>query len=152
MNGNCSYEIDLYKGGKALILGNLIQQSLTTRNSIIIKYAEEGLFWPTNYITVVQNTIVNDLTKGYFLKVAAGNVSEFSNNILVGVGGYVSTFQTTLNVQGVKNSDFANGTYFYYQILKTSKLIGKTVQSNFKPAFPLVGLLLCLHPHVCPTH
>ncbi len=59
--GTASYEIDLPNGGHALIQGNTIQQGPASRNPVIISYGEEGAVPAGSTLTVVGNTILNDL-------------------------------------------------------------------------------------------
>ena len=62
--GTASYEIDLPAGGRAYVIGNLIQQSPTTDNETIISFAEEGGRNAVQELYVVNNTIVNDYAEG----------------------------------------------------------------------------------------
>ncbi len=62
--GTASYEIDLPAGGRAYVIGNLIQQSPTTDNETIISFAEEGGRNAVQELYVVNNTIVNDYVEG----------------------------------------------------------------------------------------
>lgn len=89
--GRASYEANFPNGGKVLMLGNIVQQQQATENGIIISYGEEGYRWPTNELTLVNNTLVNDLTPGgAFVRVAPGPVSiVFGNNLLVGTGVFL---------------------------------------------------------------
>ena len=58
-----SYEIDFASGGMAVVKGNIIQQSRTTENPIIISYSREDSWpWEDNELHVSHNTIVNNRT------------------------------------------------------------------------------------------
>ena len=55
-----SYEIDLPSGGQAVVVGNIIQQSINTDNPILISYAMEGYsHHQVNELYVTYNTAIN---------------------------------------------------------------------------------------------
>ena len=58
-----SYEIDFASGGIGVVVGNIIQQSKSSRNPIIISYSNESRRpWDDNELYVSHNTIINDRT------------------------------------------------------------------------------------------
>jgi hypothetical protein len=85
--GHASYELEFPNGGLALVLGNIIEQSASTENSIIISYGAEGLTGSSNQLVLVHNTIVDRCTfPGAALVVRAkpGDVVvQAINNLLV---------------------------------------------------------------------
>ncbi len=86
--GRASYELELPNGGVAYLIGNIIEQSSTTENSIIISFGAEGYKWPKNELYLINNTIDNNQPwGGTFLTVkpGAGMVRAF-NNLLIGKG------------------------------------------------------------------
>ena len=130
LGGTASYEIDLPNGGTSYIVGNLIEQSATSTNHIIITHGEEVFIWSNNNLTIAQNTIVNDYPSGTFLVVAnTSNLIDFSNNILVGSGGFTNC-ASLKNFQESQTIDFANSGIFDYHLLSTSSLLGKAYSSN----------------------
>lgn len=88
--GRSSYELEFPNGGKAIVIGNIIQQNAETENSTIVAYGREGYAWPTNDLYLANNTIVNDHPHGgAFLRAADGKIRIISsNNLLVGLGKY----------------------------------------------------------------
>jgi len=86
--GQASYEINLPNGGRAELVGNVVQQSATSANSVIISYGEEGYTGPLNELLVVHNTVVNDMKYGgTFVRVAPGASSVMiRNNAFIGPG------------------------------------------------------------------
>jgi hypothetical protein len=85
-HGSASYEIEFPNGGFNVVAGNLIEQSADTQNSTILADALEG---PTNTIQqlyVVNNTFVNDLGRGDFIRVRPPAAVHVINNIFVGGG------------------------------------------------------------------
>ncbi|MES2070901.1 MAG: right-handed parallel beta-helix repeat-containing protein [Pseudomonadota bacterium] len=83
--GQASYELEFPNGGVAYVIGNLIEQSATTENSIIISFGAEGYAWTSNELYLASNTIVDDsATAGTFLFVKPGKaVVRAVNNLLV---------------------------------------------------------------------
>lgn len=68
--GTASYEIDLPNGGIATLVGNIIGQSATTENPVVVSYGAEGKAWPENTLTLIHNTLISDRLKGtWFLRV-----------------------------------------------------------------------------------
>ncbi len=86
--GRSSYELEFPNGGVAEVVGNVIQQGMDTRNSIIVSYGVEGYAWPRNELALAHNTIVNDQRAGgSFLRVAPGaGAVTLRNNLYVGPG------------------------------------------------------------------
>lgn len=82
--GRASYAIDLSDGGMAYVVGNLIQQGPRAENWGIISYMFENRH-PKNELYVINNTIVNELGKGIFVRLRAGR-AVVANNIIVGGG------------------------------------------------------------------
>lgn len=70
--GTDSYEIDVPDGGRATIVGNVIEQGRASESSIMVSYGEESLANPHPALDVVGNTFVNDLGRGPAIHVAAG--------------------------------------------------------------------------------
>lgn len=87
IGGRASYELEFPNGGRATVIGNLIEQSSTTENSKIIAYGAEGYRWPANVLTLAFNTLVDDRDRpGILLDVRPGLVSVLAaNNLLVGL-------------------------------------------------------------------
>jgi len=104
--GGASYELDLPNGGVARIVGNVIGQSDTTQNPIIISYGAEGQLWAENRIQLAHNTLVSDrLRAARFLQVwdqhfADGVEVEAYNNLTVGLGAF------TLGTSGIFSGNF----------------------------------------------
>ncbi|WP_425257384.1 right-handed parallel beta-helix repeat-containing protein [Rubrivivax sp. RP6-9] len=86
--GRASYELELPNGGVAEIVGNLVQQARSTRNSVLVSYGAEGYTWPQNTLHMAHNTLVNDAAwGGTFVRVASGATEVvLRNNLYVGSG------------------------------------------------------------------
>ena len=86
--GRASYELEFPDGGVAYVIGNIIGQSRSTENPVLISFGAEGYKWPVNQLYLVNNTLANDrLYGGSFLRVRAGADGVTAiNNLLVGPG------------------------------------------------------------------
>lgn len=71
-DGSASYELEFPNGGMAYVVGNTIAQSLLTENRHLISFGAEGYKWPQNALYLANNTLVNPLPHGVFLRVAPG--------------------------------------------------------------------------------
>jgi Right handed beta helix region len=87
-DGDASYEVNLPNGGRAFLIGNIIQQGPKTENDTIISYGEEGLEQGPHQFYLVNNTIINDGPRtGQFIRLKQGSEpGKFINNIFVGPG------------------------------------------------------------------
>ncbi len=72
-DGDSSYELEIAEGGRALVVGNIIEQSAKTSNHTIVSYAAGGYRWPENELVMSHNTVVNRRPGGgLFVRVRAG--------------------------------------------------------------------------------
>ncbi len=71
-DGTASYELEFPNGGAAFVVGNTIAQSALTENAHLISFGAEGYKWPRNTLYLANNTLVNPLPNGVFLRVAPG--------------------------------------------------------------------------------
>ena len=83
--GGASYEIEFPNGGLNIVIGNLIEQGPGTQNSTILANAFEGAVNPGT-LYVVNNTFVNDLGRGDFIRLRSPARAQVVNNIFVGGG------------------------------------------------------------------
>ena len=101
--GSASYEIDLPNGGLNIVINNLIEQSGLTQNSTMLENALEGPTNPIQQLWVVNNTFVNDLGRGDFIRIRAPTTAHVINNIFVGGGNVLvgsGTLQNNLLAAG----------------------------------------------------
>jgi hypothetical protein len=129
IGGRASYELEFPNGGRALVLGNLIEQSSTTENSKIISYGAEGYRWPVNSLTLAFNTLVDDRARpGIMLDVRPGAVRLVAvNNLLVGLApGFSRELSGLLEGNMAARLDvFANAVRDDYRLAHASALLGK---------------------------
>lgn len=86
--GTASYELELPNGGKARVIGNLIEQGATTQNRTIVSFGAEGYRWPANELSMAHNTVVNRAPgAATMVRAAPGAASTvIVNNLWVGGG------------------------------------------------------------------
>jgi len=89
--GQAAYELEFPDGGSASVIGNVIGQSSTTTNPVVVSYGAEGSAWPRNALYLINNTLLSDAAGAWFLRVAvdhfaAGVDVVAANNLTVGVG------------------------------------------------------------------
>jgi hypothetical protein len=89
-NGHASYEIEFPFGGLNIVIGNLIEQSPGTENSTILANALEGDSNTIQELYVVNNTFVNDLGRGNFIRTSPLTTTKIINNIFVGGGNVLA--------------------------------------------------------------
>ncbi len=85
-NGKASYQVDLPNGGRALLLGNLIQQGPEAENWTLVSFGAEGLEHPDNVLVMAHNTVVNDRHSGLFVQAAKEADCVLINNLFAGKG------------------------------------------------------------------
>ena len=87
-DGTSSYDIDIAQGGPTVIMGNLIEGGPNKVNKSIICYNEGSTNAPPQNLWLVNNTIVNDQTSGYFLfmPLSTNDTLTMINNIIAGPG------------------------------------------------------------------
>lgn len=98
--GKAAYELEFPDGGVAYVVGNVIGQSATTTNPIVISYGAERPVWERNGLYLVNNTLVSERPAGaWFLRVWSDRVPGDTavlavNNLTIGLGIF------TLGVRG----------------------------------------------------
>lgn len=89
--GQASYELEFPDGGVAEVIGNIVQQSASTQNSVMVSYGTEGLKWQHNALRLVHNTLINDHPGGGTFVRVRGVVAEVitRNNLHAGKGRWI---------------------------------------------------------------
>lgn len=86
-SGDGSYEVDLPNGGRAYLIGNIIEQGLNSQNSGIISFAAENQNHPEQELILAHNTILNNRTSGRFVQHTNGiDLVKMVNNLFLGAG------------------------------------------------------------------
>jgi hypothetical protein len=83
--GDGSYELDLSEGGRALVMGNVIQQGVESVNEHMITFGMEKVR-PDSRMLLIHNTVVNIRPNAKFFLQGPGTVIVARNNIFAGPG------------------------------------------------------------------
>lgn len=104
--GRASYELEFPNGGIAYVIGNIIQQSSTTENGVMVSFGAEGYKHPKNELYLINNTLHDERPQGgYFLVAKPGfQVVKAYDNLLIGKrplnsGGIDGEFVNNPNVE-----------------------------------------------------
>ena len=103
-DGSASYEVEFPNGGFNVVMNNLIEKGPGAQNSTLLANAFEGATNPEQKLYVVNNTFVNELGRGDFIRVAAPKDVQVVNNIFVGGGNVLAgsgALQNNLLAAGV---------------------------------------------------
>jgi len=146
--GNSSYLVDVSNGGLTYIIGNVLQQSRKTVNkTTAIAYGLEGIKagYPAK-LFFINNTLVNNLESGYFLKIATNAQVSLFNNLLLGGGTMANrTFDQSYNLQSsVQELVDADG--FNYHLKPGSKAIDAGTSVDKGQQFELTPKYEYVHP------
>ena len=132
--GNSSYLLDFPNGGAVYMRGNLLHKGPNADNSIAISYWAEpgagGVNWPTNTVTMVQNTVVSTFPGGTYIYAPSNTTSlTLTANLFAGsagllTGGFAASkviqtnnFTTTAaNVSNAPNGQFWPATSILSQL------------------------------------
>ncbi len=100
--GNSSYAIDIFNGGLAIIIGNILHQSEVAENSSLIHYHSK-IKKPGDGLYVVNNTVLNSRHNGVFVLNRSPMEAQLINNLVVGRLKLVKgDFKGTHNIKGNK--------------------------------------------------
>jgi hypothetical protein len=89
-DGSASYEIEFPNGGFNVVMNNLIEKGPAAQNTTLLANAFEGASNPLQQLYIVNNTFVNDLGRGDFIRVSAPDNVQVVNNIFVGGGNVLA--------------------------------------------------------------
>ncbi|GAB6054322.1 right-handed parallel beta-helix repeat-containing protein [Magnetospira thiophila] len=85
-DGNSSYLLDLPNGGTALVMGNEFQQGPKAVNQTAVSFAAERRPNPEQNLMMVNNTLVNQRTRGVFIQNHGTQAAYLANNLFLGSG------------------------------------------------------------------
>lgn len=83
--GSSSYQVDLANGGRAWLIGNVIQQGENAENWAIVSFGAEARA-ASDRLAIVNNTFINDRGNGIFLQNRSPGKATMINNIFAGNG------------------------------------------------------------------
>jgi hypothetical protein len=84
--GKASYEIEFPNGGLNIVVGNLIEKNTGAQNNTLLANAFEDASNTVQELYVVNNTFVNDLGRGDFIRIRSPSRATVANNIFIGGG------------------------------------------------------------------
>lgn len=84
-DGSSSYLVDIANGGRAWLVGNVIQQGKNADNWAIVSFGAEKRT-ASDQIALINNTVVNDRGSGIFLQNRSPGTATLINNIFAGPG------------------------------------------------------------------
>ena len=150
-DGHASYELDFPGAGSVFMIANIVEQSATTENSVMVSFGAEGARWQRNELFMVNNTLANDYANGtVFLRVIAPPTRlVVYNNLLIG--------KQNAPLQEAGKGDFAGNLAasrnelvaperYDYRLKKDSHAIGKAVIPRFDVGVDLRPNQEYVHP------
>jgi hypothetical protein len=145
-----SYELDLPQGGTSYVIGNLIEQGPNSANSTIVSYSEESPKNPGQSLYLINNTIVNDRSRGgIFVRLPyAGSSATIENNIFAGIGTVVSGAGRTTQITNLASMEpgFVNRAGYDYHLRSTSPAINAGTPPGKANGFDLTPVYQYLDP------
>lgn len=146
-DGTSSYTIDLPNGGIAYLIGNSIQQGPQSQNHTIVSFGAEGLKHKRNEIYLINNTIVNDASKGIFVYITKGTQRTVAiNNLFVGVGNIANGAMRARNNLFVTDAEFVDRKGFDYRLTPRSPAINAGIDPGRVGGMSLRPVSEYLHP------
>ncbi|MFN0216437.1 MAG: right-handed parallel beta-helix repeat-containing protein, partial [Saprospiraceae bacterium] len=152
-NGDGSYEVDMPNGGRAILIGNIIEQSPNSQNGGIISFGLENQNNPEQQIILSHNTIVNDRFAGRFIQFSnATTLVKLVNNLFLGPGtllqGTTAVMDTTHNIRltNIVAAQLSNPANYEYRPMAGSPCVDAGIDPGSFNNESLAALYAYLHP------
>ncbi len=147
-DGNASYELNLPNGGRAYLIGNVVQQSPRSENDTIISYGEEGLKQGPHQFHFVNNTVINDGPRGgQFIRIKQGSdVVKIYNNIFAGPGKLPNSQAALEHNLVTDKSVFLGPERYDYRLKAGSKAINAGIDPGKSNGVGLLPMFQIVHP------
>ncbi len=151
-NGDGSFEVDLPRGGRSFLIGNLLQQGAANVNGHIVAFRTESQN-PPDAITelwAVNNTFVNlrpDFAQAFLTWPEVASRIHLRNNLYVGFGawGVPNGGPAEGNIQ-VERPEFVDVNNLDFRILETSPAVDAGVAPGKAGEFDLTPAYSYVHP------
>lgn len=127
--GRASYELEFPSGGGAYVIGNIIGQSATTRNPIVVRYGAEAYRAQGNELFLVNNTLVNDRRGDAFALVVrpeAQRIKAFDNLFVDLAPVHGLGIESAANLR-IGREDFADVSRFDCRLRRSSDAVGRAI-------------------------
>jgi len=146
IGGAASYEVDVPQGGLTFLIGNIVEQSVTTENSTVIAYAEEGAKNSTNRLYLAHNTLLNNRSGGVFLRNASASPAVLINNLFLGPGTVVSGPAAQTNNLTLDRTLVADALVYDVHLKPAAKAIDWGANLGIQDGFDLTPVWEYQHP------
>lgn len=147
-NGTASFELDLPEGGDALVLGNLIVQSVASGNHTMLSYAAENATRWDNRLTVAHNTFYSWGMGPLFISNRSDDPAMVTNNVFGGAVGLTAWGPATVRGNRLAGpADFADPRSRDYRLAagvrgidaarEDPASVTRSIAPSFEPSAPL---------------
>lgn len=122
--GRSSYLVDLPNGGLAYLVGNVLQQGSSPENNTLVSFATARSVYSDSEFYAVNNTLVNNYSKGRFFH-AGSSVEQIGifNNLLSGPGRFLGDKPVSGANIRVDDSSFRDPDRYDYHLTEGSGAI-----------------------------
>ena len=150
--GATSVELDISRGGRSFVIGNLIEKGPNDQRESVLGYLSAGSTGnsASTELYVVNNTFVTDRVSGAtFLDINAADPTPavVVNNIFCGPGTVTTQNTAVLNANLTSDPQFANRAGYDYRLTPGSPAINAGVNPGTAAGFSLTPL----YEHVSPV-
>lgn len=151
-DGDASREVDLPDGGRAFLIGNIIQQGPLGQNSNLVGFALEGFTNPGPHILyAINNTLMNEKPVGSFFAMPTSVLFKGWNNILAGGGAFMNIWpfapDTLANRTGpIAFFQFTDPLTYDLHLDASSPVLSSGYPAGYGSGYMLVALDEYVHP------
>lgn len=152
-NGDGSYEVDLPNGGRAYLIGNIIEQGINSQNTGIISFAAENQNHPEQELILAHNTVLNNRTSGRFVQHSNGiDLIKMVNNLFLGAGtllqGSAAALDTTnnLRIASLAAAQLTNPAAYDFSLTANSPCVDAGTYPGEYQGISLTATYAYLHP------
>lgn len=150
--GSGSYEIDLPVGGRAVVIGNVLQQDGNSQNPAMLAYGLEGFAdssRESNYLYVANNTFVTQTGGGIqsaLIDSAMSGPVRFVNNVFAGTGNITFFPAAQLDANCTDPGPFRDEAQYDFRLNAGSACIDACIDASAGSPVPLRADRQYVHP------